>query len=142
MSMNTTARRERRRRAGGKRRDGTGLRFVRGLFAALVVTVAGAAVFALLMQWLRPTTAVVRVVNQALKLLSVAAGVYVCVGRGRDGGLLWGAAVGAAYMATGLGVCLLLGGQALPLRSWLADLGMGVAAGGLVGLLLSGMERR
>jgi len=115
------------------------MRLLKGLGMALLVTVAGVAVFALLMQWLRPTEGMVRTVNQLLKLASVGAGVYVAVGRGCEGGLLKGALVGLLYMAVGVGVYALLSGQSAPVSAYLADLGMGVAGGGIAGALLSNL---
>lgn len=113
------------------------LRILKGLGAAVLVTVAGVAVFALLMQWLRPTEGVVRIVNQVLKLVSIGAGVYVCVGRGCEGGLIRGALVGLLYMAIGVGMYALLSGQGASASAYLADLGMGVAGGGIIGMILS-----
>ena len=124
------------------RRNGetpVGLRILKGLGAAILVTVAGVAIFALLMQWLRPAESLVRIVNQVLKLASIGTGVYVAVGRGCEGGLLKGALVGLIYMALGVGVYALLSGQCAPVSAYLADLGMGVAGGGIVGMLLSNM---
>ena len=115
------------------------LRILKGLGTAILVTIAGVAVFALLMQWLRPAEGMVRIVNQVLKLVSVGAGVYVAVGRGCEGGLLKGALVGLLYMAIGVGVYTLLSGQSAPLNAYLADLGMGVAGGGIVGMILSNL---
>lgn len=132
------------RRTGKRRRTGTspGMQLVKGLGATLVVTIAGVAIFALLMQWLRPTDTAVRIFNQALKLAAIAVGVWVAVGRGNEGGLLRGAFVGGVYMALGVGVYALLSGQALSWTSCLADLGMGVAAGGIVGMILSNLSAR
>ena len=79
------------------------LRILKGLGMALVVTVAGVAVFALLMQWIRPTEGVVRVVNQVLKLVSVGAGVYVAVGKGCEGGLMKGILEVCCIWRSGLG---------------------------------------
>lgn len=115
------------------------LRILKGLGAALAVTVAGVAVFALTMQWLRPAEGVVRIINQVLKLLSIGVGVYIAVGRGCEGGLIKGALVGLLYMAVGVGVYALLSGQGAPTSAYLADLGMGVAGGGIVGMILSNM---
>lgn len=115
------------------------LRILKGLGAAVAVTVAGVAVFALTMQWLRPAEGVVRIINQVLKLLSIGVGVYIAVGRGCEGGLLKGALVGLLYMAVGVGVYALLSGQGAPASAYLADLGMGVAGGGIVGMILSNM---
>ena len=115
------------------------LRVLKGLGTAILVTVAGVAIFALLMQWLRPAEGMVRLINQVLKLVSIGAGVYVCVGRGCEGGLLKGALVGLLYMAIGVGMYALLSGQGASTGAYLADLGMGVAGGGIVGMLLSNM---
>ena len=112
-------------------------RILKGLGAALLVTVAGVAVFALLMQWLRPTEGVVRVINQVLKLFSVGIGVYVAVGKGCEGGLTKGMLVGILYMAVGVGVYAVLSGQSAPVSAYLADLAMGAAGGGIVGMILS-----
>ena len=143
MTTTTTARRKP-GRASHPSRGRTGapvwLRLLKGLGAALLVTIAGVAVFALLMQWIRPSDAVVRIFNQVLKLLSIAAGVYVAVGCGQEGGLLKGAGVGLMYMALGVGVYALLSGQNAPVTAYLADLGMGVAGGGIVGMILSNIS--
>ena len=128
------------RHAKSRRREAPlWLRLLKGLGIS-VVTVAGVAIFALLMQWLRPSDQVIRIFNQVLKLLSIAAGVYVAVGRGREGGLLRGAAVGALYMVVGVASYALLSGQNAPVSAYLADLGMGVAGGGIVGMILSNMR--
>ena len=127
------------RTAHKKSRQGTGMRLVKGLLTAIGVTVVGVAIFALLMQWLRPADGVVRIINQVLKLGSIGAGVWVAVGKGCEGGLLRGALVGLLYMAIGVGMYALLSGQGAPLSAYLADLGMGVAGGGIVGMILSNM---
>lgn len=127
------------RHAKSRRREAPlWLRLLKGLGISLVVTVAGVAIFALLMQWLRPSDQAIRIFNQVLKLLSIAAGVYVAVGR--EGGLLRGAAVGALYMLVGVASYALLSGQNAPMSAYLADLGMGVAGGGIVGMILSNMR--
>ena len=123
-----------------KRQNKTALRLLKGLLTAVGVTIAGVAVFALLMQWLRPAEGVVRIVNQVLKLASIGAGVYVAVGRGCEGGLLRGALVGLVYMEIGVGMYALLSGQSAPVSAYLADLGMGVAGGGIVGMILSNLS--
>lgn len=137
----TQARTAPRRRKGGV---GASLwfRLAKGLAAALLTTVAGVAIFALLMQWIKPAEDAVRVFNQVLKLLSIAAGVFVAVGRGGDGGLLRGAIVGLCYMALGVALYALLSGQSAPFTAYLADLGMGVAGGGIVGMILSNLSKK
>ena len=109
----------------------------RGLAVAVLVTLVSVAVFALLMQWVRPSDEVIRIFNQLLKLISIGAGVWSAVGHGSEGGLIRGAAIGLAYMAAGVACYALLSGQQAPLTSYLADLGMGIAGGGIVGMFLS-----
>ena len=117
-------------------------RLVKGLAAGVLVTVGGVAIFALVLQWVKPTEDAVRVFNQVLKLVSIAVGVYVAVGRGGNGGLIRGAAVGLLYMAVGVALYAILSGQQAPLTAYLADLGMGVAGGGIVGMILSNLSGR
>lgn len=125
-----------RRRSKAKEQPGwKGL--LRGLLVAILVTLAAVAVFALLMQWIRPSDDVIRIFNQLLKLVSIGAGVWSAVGRGSEGGLIRGAAIGLAYMSVGVASYALLSGQQAPLTSYLADLGMGIAGGGIVGMILS-----
>ena len=121
------------------------LRLLRGLGVAVVTTLLGVAVFALLMQWIKPSEGTVRIFNQVLKLAAITAGVLVAVvwaavGRGGDGGLIRGAAVGLMYMAAGVALYALFSGQSAPVTAYLADLGMGVAGGGIVGLILSNIS--
>lgn len=128
----------RRHRSGTKGNQWINL--LKGLGAAVLVTLAGVALFALVMQWVKPTEGAVRIFNQVLKLLSIAVGVWVAVGRGGEGGLLRGAAIGLAYMAIGVALYALLSGQQAPFTSYLADLGMGIAGGGIVGMILSNIS--
>ena len=130
----------RRHRSGAKQKQWVDL--LKGLGAAVLVTLAGVVLFALVMQWIKPTEGAVRIFNQVLKLLSIAVGVWVAVGRGGQGGLLRGAAIGLAYMAIGVALYALLSGQQAPLTSYLADLGMGVAGGGIVGMILSNISAK
>ena len=112
-------------------------RILRGMLCAVGVTLGCVLLFALLMQWLKPSDTVIRVVNQLIKLASIFAGVWAMVGRGGEKGLMWGALLGLAYMALGVGLYALLSGQQLPFTAYLSDLAMGVAGGGIAGALLS-----
>lgn len=133
------ARVNRRRRSSGVSPWG---KILKGLMIAIVTTLIGVAIFALLMQWIRPSEGAVRAFNQVLKLFSIAAGVWTAVGRGGEGGLTRGAAIGLMYMALGVALYALLSGQQAPLTSYLADLGMGIAGGGIVGMILSNISPR
>lgn len=109
---------------------------LKGLGVAFLVTLGGVAVFALLMQWIRPSDGAVRVFNQVLKLASIALGVKTAIGRRGEGSLVRGAVIGLAYMLVGVAMYALLSGQQAPSTAYLADLGMGLAGGGIVGMLL------
>lgn len=118
------------------------LSILKGLGMAVLVTLIGVAVFALLMQWIRPSDGIVRVFNQMLKLAAIAAGVWTAVGRGGESGLIRGAAVGLMYMALGVALYALLSGQQASMTAYLADLGMGIAGGGIVGMILANISPR
>ncbi len=117
-------------------------RILRGLIVAVAVSAAGILVFALLMQWFKPSDSVIRVFNQVLKLVSIVVGVISAVGRGGEKGLMRGAAVGLLYMGLGVSLYALLTGQNLPFTSYLGDLGMGLAGGGLTGMILSNLSAK
>lgn len=108
----------------------------KGLLASVAVTVLGVTAFALLIKWFSPGDTVISVMNQALKLAAVLVGARAAVRGGGAGTVLRGAAVGLAYMAVGVIGYAFLSGLALSPAAYLADLGMGVAAGGLFGMVL------
>ena len=56
---------------------------------------------------------------------------------GESGGAMRGACVGLLYMALGIVCYALMMGQSPRLTAYLADLGMGLAAGGLFGMILT-----
>jgi len=128
------------RRRSSRRQRTLPMTILRGLLTAIGVTLACVLIFALLMQWLRPSDAVIRVVNQLIKLGSIFAGVYVAVGRGGDKGLLTGALVGLVYMLLGVLLYALLSGQQLPFTAYLSDVAMGIAGGGIAGAIIGGLK--
>ena len=117
-------------------------RLLRGLLTAIGVTLLCVLLFALLMQWLKPSNNVIRIINQIIKLSSIFAGVYVTVGRSGENGLLLGAGVGLAYMLLGVLLYALLSGQQLPWTAYLSDIAMGIAGGGIAGAIVAGMRKR
>jgi putative membrane protein (TIGR04086 family) len=117
-------------------------RLLRGLGVSILTTLVGVALFSLLMQWVKPSDGAIRVFNQLLKLLSIALGVWSAVGRGGEKGLMRGAAVGFGYMGLGVALYAILSGQQAAFSSYLADLAMGVAGGGIVGMILSNISAK
>ena len=108
----------------------------RGLLAAVAVTVLGVVASALVIKWFSLNDTTISVMNQALKLLSVLAGTRAAVRSGGSGMVLRGALVGLLYMAVGVVSYAFLSGLTLSPAAYLADLGLGVAAGGLFGMVL------
>lgn len=108
---------------------------LRGLVLSVVVTAALVLLFALLISIFNISDSVIRMVNQLIKLTAIAVGVFSCVRDGDERGLMRGALLGAIYMAVGVALYAILTAQHLTLSSWAADVLMGIAAGGLIGLL-------
>ena len=131
------------RRGGRNQTAGLGqvAGLARGLLASVAVTVLGVVVFALLIKWLDLSDTVISVMNQALKLVAIFTGSRACIGRGGTGGVVKGALVGLGYMMLGIMGYAFLSGLTLSASSYLADLGMGVAAGGLCGMIMSNLRR-
>jgi len=109
--------------------------FLRGVAVSVIATVILVLVFALLLSLFDFSDGFVHTVNQIIKLLSVGAGVFASVFPGSEKGLLRGAAVGLVYMTAGVALYAVLTGQQLSASAYLADILMGAAAGGLIGLL-------
>ena len=76
-------------------------------------------------------------INQVVKFVSILAGVTTAMHAGESGGAMRGACVGLLYMALGIVCYALMMGQSPQLAAYLADLGMGLAAGGLFGMILT-----
>lgn len=110
---------------------------LRGVLVAASVTVLGVAVFALLLNWWNASDRAVTAINQVVKFVSILAGVTSAMRGGESGGVLRGASMGLLYMALGIVCYSLLMGESPRLTAYLADLGMGLAAGGLFGMILS-----
>lgn len=108
---------------------------LRGVIASIVCTVILVVLFALIISLIDISDSLIHLANQLIKIVSVGVGVFFAVTPGSDRGLLRGAVVGFVYMAAGVLVYALLTGQDLSFTAYLADILMGVAAGGLFGLI-------
>ena len=126
------------RRGRGKSALGAVLR---GVLIAACVTVIAVAAFALILNWWDASDRAITAINQVVKFVSILAGVVSALGGG-EGGALRGCCVGLLYMAAGIVCYDLLMGSAPQVTGYMADLGMGVAAGGLFGMILTGRENR
>ena len=131
-----------RRNAKTKAKAGPLRRIARGVLAAAAVCAVLVAAFAWVLSVWRASEGAVTAINQCIKFVSILAGVYVCVGRGGEKGALHGACVGAAYMAIGIALYSFLSAYPLSTSAYAADLGMGIAAGGLFGMVLSNLPNQ
>ena len=132
-SFKRTMRRSARRARGG----GALSAVLRGVLVAAAVTVLGVVLFALLLNWWDASDRAITAINQVVKFVSILAGVTSAMRAGEKGSAMRGACVGVLYMALGIACYGLLMGQSPKLAAYLADLGMGLAAGGLFGMILS-----
>ena len=111
--------------------------FWKGLLAAIGFTLAAVLVFALVLSFTDMSDGVIRVVNQVIKVAAILAGVFVIVPCGSENGIRRGALLGVVYMGAGVLLYALLSGQKLTVVGYLMDVLMGLAAGGLSGMLMS-----
>ena len=113
-----------------------------GFLSALAATVLGVVLFALLLRVWQMDSGAITVVNQVLKLVAILVGVLVAVGRGGERGAMRGACVGLLYMGLGVALYGVFSGQQMSLAGYAADVGMGIAAGGLCGMILSNLPAK
>ena len=125
------------RRGGGKPAA-----FWRGLVVSVLATAAAVIVFALIISFVDVSDGVIRVVNQLIKAAAVFLGVKAIVPRGDENGIRRGALLGLVYMGLGVLVYALLTQQKISWTGYLIDVLMGVAAGGLSGMLLGSLRAR
>ena len=125
------------RRGGGKSSA-----FWRGLAVSVLATAAAVIVFALIISFVDMSDGVIQVVNQLIKAAAVFLGVKTIVPRGDDKGIRRGALLGLVYMGLGVLIYALLTQQKISWQGYLIDVLMGVAAGGLSGMLLGSLRGR
>ena len=135
-SFKRTMRRSARRARGG----GALSAVLRGVLVAAAVTVLGVVLFALLLNWWDASDRAITAINQVVKFVAILAGVTSALRAGEKGSAMRGACVGVLYMALGIACYCLLMGQSPKLTGYLADLGMGIAAGGLFGMILTAQK--
>ena len=125
------------RRSRGKGAFGA---VVRGVLVGASITVLAVAAFALILNWWDASDQAITAINQVVKFVAILAGVASALSGSTEGGTLRGACVGLLYMALGIVCYCLLMGSRVQLGAYLADLGMGLAAGGLFGMILAGRK--
>ena len=122
------------RRGQGKNALGAVLR---GVLVGASITVIAIAIFALVLNWWDASDGAITAMNQVVKFVSILAGVTSALSQDNEGGVMRGICVGLLYMALGIVCFCLLMGQSPKLTAYLADLGMGIASGGLFAMILT-----
>lgn len=112
----------------------------KGVLVAVAATAGMVAVFALLIGLTDISDGIIRLVNQLIKIAAIFFGVRASVPRGDEGGIRRGVLIGLIYMGAGVLLYAWLTHQKLTGLGFALDLLMGVAAGGLSGMLLSSMQ--
>lgn len=125
-----------------KRTTGKNTSLWRGVLVAVAVTVIAVILFALIIGLTDLTDGVIRIVNQIIKVGAIFLGVRAIVPRGAENGIRRGVLVGLIYMGVGVLLYALLSGQKLTVIGYLIDLLMGVAAGGLSGMLMGSLSTK
>ena len=126
------------RRGNGKGMLGA---VIKGVLVSASITVIAVVLFALILNWWDASDRAITAINQVVKFVSILAGVVTALGGDAQGGITRGICVGLLYMALGIVCYCLLMGRNPEFSGYLADLGMGIASGGLFGMILSRGER-
>ena len=123
-----------------KRKQGTMNWLLKGTGVAVAATVVLVIVFAVIIGLTEMEDGLIRIINQGIKVLSIFLGVKFSVPAGSDNAIRRGVVMGLVYMGVGLLVYALLSGQQMTVLSYVLDVLMGVAAGGLSGMLVGSMQ--
>ena len=121
-------------------RRGVVAALVRGLAAAIGVTLIGMLILAALVVWAALSDTALGALNQALKLLAMAVGVLCAVRPGGERGLVKGACVGLIYIALGYGVCALFNDLLITPAMLALELLMGLGVGALCGAITANLR--
>ncbi|MBR3016114.1 MAG: TIGR04086 family membrane protein [Clostridia bacterium] len=125
-----------------RRASGKNMALWRGLLLSIAATAAAVVVFALIISFFDVQDGLIRVINQLIKVGAIFLGVYIAVPRGDSAGIRRGALLGLLYMGVGVLIYALLSQQKFTWLSYITDVLMGVAAGGLSGMLLGTLRAK
>lgn len=112
----------------------------KGVLTAILITLVGMLAMAAAVVFIGMSDGLIRILNQVLKILAAALGVYIAVGRGGERGLLTGAGIGAIYATLGYCMYILLGNYEFGITEFGGELTICVAAGALAGAVSANMK--
>ena len=113
---------------------------LRGALISVLATAVLVLVFSVLVLLMDLGGKVITPVNQVIKVLSILAGTFAA-STGRVRGWVAGLIVGGAYMLLGIVLYCSFAGRMLPIAVMAGDLGLGLAAGLLSGMLAASLRR-
>ena len=121
-------------------RRGAAVALLKGLLAAVGLTLVWMAALAGLTALARVSDGLIMVLNQVMKLAAIAMGAFVAIGRGGERGFFTGMALAIIYMALGYALYVGLGGNAFSVQAMLGEILIGAAFGAIIGAVLANMK--
>ena len=125
-----------------RRRAGIAMSLLKGLAAAVLVTLAGMLIMAAVVIFIGMGDGAIRVLNQVLKIFAAALGTFVAVGRGGERGLITGACVGAVYAVAGYVLYICLGDAMFDAVELMGEMTICAAAGAVMGVVCANAKVR
>ena len=122
-----------------KSRGQVALALLKGLLAAIALTLVLMTALAAAVVFLRISDGWLRALNQLLKVAAILTGVYLAVGRGGQRGFITGMALAMLYMVLGYAGYILLGGGAYDTADMLGEILPGAAIGSIAGATLANL---
>ena len=115
---------------------------LKGLLAAIALTLVCMVIFAALVVFLHISDTLLTVLNQILKVAAIFLGVRFAVGRGGERGFLTGMTIAMLYMVLGYVLYVFLGGSAFSVPAMLGEILIGAAIGSLTGAILANLPAK
>lgn len=123
----------------GEHRGEKCISLLRGLVSAILVTLVGMVVLALLVVYARLSDNALLSLNQTLKLAAIFIGTWTAVGRGGTNGFVTGVIVGVIYVALGYGLCAAWESMEMSGMLLTVEFVMGALLGGVSGALAANL---
>lgn len=113
---------------------------IRGVLAAAAITLIGMLILSAAIIFIGMSDTLLKVLNQILKIASVALGAYLGVGRGGERGLVTGTGIGAVYAVVGYIMYAFMGDNSFRVTELLGELLISIAAGATAGAVFANLK--
>lgn len=125
-----------------RRRTSIVFSLLKGLVAAVLITLICMLIMAAAVVFTGMSDTLIKILNQAVKIASVAAGTCIAVKRGGERGLITGAGLGAVYAVAGYVLYMLTGGGEFDIVELLGEMTVCMASGALTGVICANLQPR